>query len=217
MCRFVASPNIEKYGYRRSWKCNKDNPVISPCRNKYSSVWKGVHFYSERAVVVLNLNWLHRYTKQVPVLHGSLPTSFSRLNKLQILEASGHFLSGIAPWDEYKILNNLKVLQIYDNFFYGLVPPISFFMRNMDKLVALDLSRNSFSGDLNNGLLLNASNFYFANNSGLKYLSLSNNFFNGSIPAYLGEISSLTNLDLRNNFWWEPKTFTNFFQRGGIL
>ncbi|KAL2652260.1 hypothetical protein R1flu_020388 [Riccia fluitans] len=102
---------------------------------------------------------------------GSLPSSFSGLNRVIVLDLS------------------------FNNFDGGLEA-----LRNISTLRKLSLSNNILQGEVTS--LVRAMDIYITN------LNLSYNFFNGSIPAEIANLTGLQNLDLSHNNFSGNLNFT---------
>lgn len=123
--------------------------------------------------------WLDRN-----ILQGIMPTSVTNLSKtLEVLILIDNQLSGSIPLELGK-LTSLTVLEMDMNFFSGHIPET---LGNLRNLSILGLSRNNLSTSL-------------ASCKSLVRLNLSSNNFNGSIPAELFSILTLSEaLDLSYN------------------
>lgn len=118
-------------------------------------------------------------------LTGTIPTSLKNLTLLNVLILADNQLTGNIP-DELGKLNNLLVLLIGGN---GLSGGIAMF--NHSSLLFLDLSINTLGNELPHDIGDRLPN--------LQVLLLSLNKFQGHIPASLGNIAGLEQLELADN------------------
>ncbi|CAH2059778.1 unnamed protein product, partial [Thlaspi arvense] len=114
-------------------------------------------------------------------------SSLFELSHLRVLNLSlNNFASSSLP-SAFGQLNNLEVLRLSSNGFFGQVPSS---IRNLPKLTQLQLSNNNLKGDLTS-LVQNLTN--------LLALDLSYNQFSGTIPSSLFTMPFLRILDLSQN------------------
>ncbi|CAN6820887.1 unnamed protein product [Brassica oleracea] len=127
----------------------------------------------------LNLRQLYMSRNNIT---GSIPRSISKLVNLTDLHLSNNKLIGQVP----SFLWRMTTMTLSHNLFS------SFENSSQETLIQiLDLSYNSFQGPFPH---------WICKLKGLRYLDLSNNLFNGSIPPRLSNsIVSLTEMNLRNN------------------
>ncbi|XP_074284240.1 receptor-like protein EIX2 [Silene latifolia] len=144
-------------------------------------------------------------------------TSYSFFPTLQHLDLSSNAFEGPVP-SVFENMVSLRSLFLFYNNFNGSVP---LWLRAMKRLEVLDLSSNEFSyveGGIM-GIMGNPCNFKHLDLSNniisqgdiieslvmwcgafeLKYLDLSGNKMNGSLPSLLGQFTNLNNLDLSYN------------------
>ncbi|XP_037492673.1 leucine-rich repeat receptor protein kinase EMS1-like [Jatropha curcas] len=110
-------------------------------------------------------------------LSGPIDDAISRLQYLQILDLSGHQLTGTLP-KSLGNLTNLKNLDLSNNQLDGTIPS-SF--QHLKLLEELRLSNNYLDGPITS----------LGNLQNLNTLDLSFNFFNQQIPASFGNLSLL--------------------------
>ncbi|CAK7325934.1 unnamed protein product [Dovyalis caffra] len=125
-------------------------------------------------------------------LSGSIPPSLGSCPLLQTLDLSNNLLIGSIP---YSLANSTKLfrLNLSHNALSGLIPVN---LTRSSSLIFLDLQYNNLSGAIPNswGSTQKRGNFL-----PLQYLTLSRNFFSGSIPASLGKLSELQEFSVSHN------------------
>ncbi|KAL5771682.1 hypothetical protein ACOSP7_015836 [Xanthoceras sorbifolium] len=179
------------------------------------------------SLVELNL-WSNRLTGRIPQklgylsnliqlrlddneLSGALPPQLGNLSKLRQFWVTSNKLNGTVP-HEYARLTNLVSFGVGGNNLSG---PIPSFIANWGNLTTLNLLGNSFSGGLPEEIfsmkslqflwvsdLRNPGGFAIPKSANLKNLVsliLRNCNITGVIPAYIGDWSFLTTLDLSFN------------------
>ncbi|KAF4379212.1 hypothetical protein G4B88_010606 [Cannabis sativa] len=119
-------------------------------------------------------------------LSGSLPTTLANLINLISFEVSGNELSG--PLPNVKNWSKIEYISVQGNNFEGEVPAEYFNLSSLQYLFISDL-HNSHPFKLPHS----------ANVSNLYGLVLRNCSITGSIPEFIGQISSLIHLDLSYN------------------
>jgi Leucine-rich repeat (LRR) protein len=157
--------------------------------------------------------------------NGSIPPSFSKLNKLQLLDLSNNNLTGPIPYifsgmSSMAIKNSSNESHI--NLFRSYEEKIDVvwkgvgvtFQRTIALLVEIDLSSNSLSGEMPEDLMklqgllsLNLSRnnlnsvipFNIGNLTWLEILDLSMNDLSGSIPPSISRLTHLDSLNLSHN------------------
>ncbi|OMO54407.1 hypothetical protein CCACVL1_27813 [Corchorus capsularis] len=143
-------------------------------------------------------------------LTGIIPRSFANLHSsLRLLNMKhnyfeGHFPCGLNLW------SSLYVVDLSDNFFSGPLPSCF----GSDKLMALNLERNRFTGSIPAALLnstelimLNLRNNRLSGSilvelvgiPNIRILMLANNGFSGSIPEHLCDLKYISMMDLSHN------------------
>ncbi|XP_059442105.1 putative receptor-like protein kinase At3g47110 [Corylus avellana] len=143
---------------------------------------------------------------------GTIPPSLSNISLLQIIDLSYNQLSGSIPSSIFNIYN-LKVIDLTDNMLSGPMPSI---ISNMS-LQVINLRANKLSGHFPMDMFENLPNlqqFLASNNQfygqlpstvfkckQLKYLSLRENDFIGSLPSEIENLIMLTELYLDNNIF----------------
>ena len=168
-----------------------------PC----ASEWFGVYCI-EGHVLQLNLAYNS--------LSGPLPASLSMLRSLQVIRVYSNVITGEIPRGLFSI-SSLQVLDVNTNQITGAIPSVvnlgnltqlvlygnnirSVFPRefNAPKLQMLEISSNSFSGNLPDGL---------SASTGLTDLVVSRNAFTGGFPASYGKLTKLQRMwTFYNNF-----------------
>ncbi|WVY90731.1 hypothetical protein V8G54_036245 [Vigna mungo] len=154
---------------------------------------------------------LVRLVLQENKLSGNIPTSIGNLTMLSELYLHTNGFVGGIPLS-LKYCTQMESIGVSTNNLNGDIPNQTF--GNLEGLVELDLSYNSFTGSIPSefGNLKHLSVLYLQGNklsgempkelgacSGLTELMLQCNFFRGSIPSFLGSLGSLEFLDLSNN------------------
>ena len=128
-------------------------------------------------------------------LTGSFPSEIGQLTDVKYLSFSSNSFSGTIP-DEIGSLENIESFDTSLNFINGKLPDI------FDRLVYLksfNVALNYLSGSLPQTLLYNSTV--------LNSLNISRNIFGGSeplLPEDLGQMTSLTSLDLSTNQFSGP-------------
>ena len=143
-------------------------------------------------------------------LSGGIPAELGNLQKLEVLDLSGNFLTGFIPMELSK-LARLESLWLEDNFLSGSIPPE---LSALTSLRYLNLGRNNLSGGVPAALsgLIQLQELHLWSNqltggippelgnlTQLQRLSLSVNRLSGEIPPELGNLSQLTALWLSSN------------------
>lgn len=103
-------------------------------------------------------------------INSSIPASFFTASELQILDFSNNLISGELP-PLVGNLKNLRVLNLSDNALAGNLPAN---LSNLQNLTAVSLRSNYFSGSIPGGF------------NSVKFLDLSSNLINGSLPENFG-------------------------------
>ncbi|KAL4282876.1 hypothetical protein GQ457_16G027990 [Hibiscus cannabinus] len=183
--------------------------VLSLSRNNFSGT-------ISRAFGVLN--GLERLDLSYNSLSGSIPSSFVNMDSVRFLDLSGNSLSGSLPDNLFQSCSSLRFLSLAANSFEDQLPSSLYrcsYLNNlnlsknhfsgdidfvsgiwsMNRLRALDLSYNSFSGSVPDGVL--ALHY-------LKKLHLQSNGFSGPMPADIGLCSHLNSLDFSHNLFDGP-------------
>ncbi|KAK1260543.1 hypothetical protein QJS04_geneDACA001977 [Acorus gramineus] len=185
-------------------------------------------FISKSSLVVLDLSYNHlqgklpktignlRNLQQLDLsnneIGGEIPVTIGNLIMLQNLDLSWNNISGEIP-SSIGNLKSLRRLVLTSNHIEGRIPKN---MGNLCNLQTLDLSLNSISGSVESfsgclgahletltieGAKLDGrlSDQLLSQFSKLKTLDLNGNLLNGSIPASIGKLLSLTELNLGRN------------------
>nr|KJB83239.1 hypothetical protein B456_013G237000 [Gossypium raimondii] len=125
-------------------------------------------------------------------LFGDIPSSMENMSLLSILDISSNTLSGGIPRWMGK-MSNLEALVMANNHFEGLIP-MEFCKLNYS-LKFLDLSANNISGSL----FIKKQAKRADHHNRLVTLDLSNNHLTGNMPNWIGSLSVLVYLLLKNN------------------
>ncbi|KAL1322563.1 hypothetical protein AAHE18_14G204900 [Arachis hypogaea] len=135
-----------------------------------------------------------------------------RANSVTAINLENHNLKGTLHTLSFSSFPNLLTFNIYNNFFYGTIPP---HIGNISKLNTLNLSLNAFEGTIPkemwtltslHGLDLSLCIYLsgaipssIANLTNLSYLDVAQNNLSGHIPPEIGNLNSLKYLDLAGN------------------
>ncbi|CAN4113866.1 unnamed protein product [Withania somnifera] len=111
-------------------------------------------------------------------LNGKLSESIGNLDQLRTLNLSHNFLKGTVPFTLLH-LPKLEVLDLSNNDFFGLFPNSI----NLPSLQVLNISDNSFGGPVPVGICENSTR--------VSVVKMGVNYFNGSLPARIGNCDSL--------------------------
>lgn len=129
-------------------------------------------------------------------LLGSLSSiNLTLLDQLQWLNVSSNSINGSIPFSLFSLLS-LRVLDLSENFISGELPELA---GELQSLEVIDLSENSLEGNiprnlsrLQNLTMVSLRGNYFSGNlqpgsfNRVKYLDLSSNLINGSLPVEFG-------------------------------
>ncbi|KAL7106030.1 hypothetical protein ACP275_07G084900 [Erythranthe tilingii] len=146
-------------------------------------------------------------------LSGRLPVWTSNWKQIQSLSISNNLFSGPLP-----PLDQMPLLSVFDADSNMLSGELSaqILCGKMPHLTSLVLSRNNFSGTIDNGTFKNCLN--------LTYLILSENNISGQLPGYIGEMN-LVNFEISTNKLsgkipdrlWESKTLMGIILSDNML
>ncbi|GAY67137.1 hypothetical protein CUMW_254160 [Citrus unshiu] len=135
-------------------------------------------------------------------LTGEIPSWICNLNILESLVLSHNNLSGLLPQCLGNFSDELSVLDLQGNNFFGTIPN-TFFKES--RLGVIDLSHNLFEGRIPRSLI---------NCSKLEFLGLGNYQISDTFPSWLGTLPKLNVLILRSNIFYgvieEPRTGCGF-------
>ncbi|KAH9750425.1 Receptor-like protein 7 [Citrus sinensis] len=135
-------------------------------------------------------------------LTGEIPSWICNLNTVKNLVLSHNNLSGVLPQCLGNFSDELSVLDLQGNNFFGTIPDT--FIKE-SRLGVIDLSHNLFQGRIPRSLV---------NCSKLEFLDLGNNQISDTFPSWLGTIPNLNVLILRSNKFYgiikEPRTDCRF-------
>ncbi|KAK2984180.1 hypothetical protein RJ640_000196 [Escallonia rubra] len=120
------------------------------------------------------------------LFQGSIPPSLGELRVLDTLDLSNNNFSGQLPEHLVTGCAYLIYLKLSNNCLQGQPLPSK---SNVTYLSSLFLDSNSFSGEIPRGIL---------NSSGLRTLDLSDNWFSGKVPDWIGDLP-LDSLTLSKN------------------
>ncbi|GMI90109.1 EF-TU receptor [Hibiscus trionum] len=168
---------------------------LSHCYNLETVRFQGNKFSGNIPPQLGNLQRLTTLSFSINNLTGSIPSTFGNLSSLASLGLARNMLVGEIP-SELGRLTNLQQIQLSDNHLSGQIPAS---ILNMSSLVYLSVTQNSLSGNLPN---LSTDGFQALPN--LKELYLALNRFEGIVPGYILNASSIEWLDLSRNRFHGP-------------
>ncbi|PNX76256.1 LRR receptor-like kinase resistance protein, partial [Trifolium pratense] len=139
-----------------------------------------------------NLVNLYLFTVEDNRFEGTIPDTFAKFQKLQVLELSGNRLSGNIPafignLEVFSLFSLTKLLDLSGNSLSGSLPQE---VGKLEYTEMLNFSENHLSGDIPGTIGECVS---------LEYLYLQGNSFHGVIPASLASLKGLQQLDLSRN------------------
>ncbi|KAK7335232.1 hypothetical protein VNO80_27009 [Phaseolus coccineus] len=159
---------------------------------------------------IANISTLQSFVLEANQLSGDLPPELGNLPQIQRLLLSSNNFTGELPETLAKF-TTLQDIRIGDNQFSGKIPD---FIQSWTSLQKLVIQGSGLNGPIPSGISLlknltdlrisdlngsEHSPFPQLNNMTLKYLILRNCNINGTLPIYLGTMTTLKNLDLSFN------------------
>ena len=117
-----------------------------------------------------------------------LSAAFALLDRLESFSLRQNDVSGEIPEGIFASAS-LKAIDLSQNALFGVLPPIP----EGSAVEILNLSNNNLSGEIMGSTIANAVN--------LRSLDLSNNAFNGALPAEIFRLPNLMELNLGLNFF----------------
>jgi Leucine-rich repeat (LRR) protein len=143
------------------------------------------------------------------LFRGGIPEEIGKLLELQGFTASQNYFSGVLPSSIGRLMQ-LTSLDLSDNNIDGSIPRS---MRNLAHLVTLDLSQNKLTSlpkslgllssltvlDVSKNALNSTIPMQLGRLARLRVLFLQENYLTGPIPPALGQLSSLSGLNLSYN------------------
>ena len=123
-------------------------------------------------------------------LIGPIPSEIAALENLDVLVLEKNQLKGKLP-DTFNA--GLNRLRLNLNFLSGTVPSTL-----SNRLISLDLTGNRFTGTLND-LIESVPR--------IKQLEIGDNYFTGTIPSGLGDLSSIS----KCFYWWKCQSLASIF------
>jgi hypothetical protein len=170
-----------------NWECYYDgNPwIFSPQANPCEDDWVGIQCdYTSPSiyyhVAVLQLNGCS--------LIGTIPASISWLRNATSLSLARNHLHGSIP-DMFGEMMNLSYIGLGENYLTGPIPSTLAMLQNIQRI---DLEDNHLSGGLDGAFDPHVQ-------TKLGIVTLTNNAFNGQLPAALFQNPALVELDIRYN------------------
>ncbi|CAN0897697.1 Probable LRR receptor-like serine/threonine-protein kinase At3g47570 [Linum grandiflorum] len=165
------------------------------------------HFSGKIPVTLSMLNNIRFLGLNDNNLSGEIPASIFNLSSLTDLWLGSNQLHGNLPWNMGISLPNLEFFDVGANQLTGSVPPS---LSNASSLVLLQLALNNFTGSMPSMAGSRKLNFFqiffnslgsgkandlsfifsLTNATSLEYLGIQENNFGGSLPAYIGNLSS---------------------------
>uniref|UniRef100_A0A9I9CF62 non-specific serine/threonine protein kinase n=1 Tax=Cucumis melo TaxID=3656 RepID=A0A9I9CF62_CUCME len=146
----------------------------------------GNRFYGSIPVSIFNLTSLLTLNLQNNQLSGRIPREVGNLTMLEDLLLDGNQLTEIPS--EIGKLGRLKTLNLESNLISGPIPEGVF---NLSSLIALDLTRNNFTGGLPDDICENLP--------ALKGLYLSVNHLSGRLPSTLWQCENIVDVGMADN------------------
>ncbi|KAK7244121.1 hypothetical protein RIF29_38939 [Crotalaria pallida] len=160
---------------------------------------------------IANISTLQIFAVEANQLSGNLPPGLGNLPQIQKLHFSSNNFTGEIP-PTYAKLTSLQELRISDNQFSGKIPD---FIQSWTSLKKLVIEGSGLSGPIPSGisLLQNLTDLRISdlsgsefspfpqhlNNPSLKHLVLRSCNINGTLPTYLGTMTTLKTIDLSFN------------------
>ncbi|RYR50558.1 hypothetical protein Ahy_A07g037176 isoform C [Arachis hypogaea] len=159
---------------------------------------------------IANISGLQVLVVEFNQMSGNLPPELGNLSQLQRLQISSNNFTGELPATLAK-LTSLQIVQLSDNQFSGKIPD---FIQSWTNLQQLVIQGSGVSGPIPSGLAVlgylndlrisdlngaESSPFPRLRNMSMKNLILRSCNINGTLPTYLGKMTSLQTLDLSFN------------------
>ncbi|TKY49221.1 leucine-rich repeat receptor serine/threonine-protein kinase [Spatholobus suberectus] len=161
-------------------------------------------------IEIANISTLQSLVLEGNQLSGNIPPELGNLTQIQRLHLTSNNFTGELPVTLAR-LTTLQDIRLGDNLFFGKIPD---FIQSWTSLQKLVIQGSGLSGPIPSGISLlenltdlrisdlngsEHSPFPQLNKMKLKYLILRNCNINGTLPTYLGTMTSLKNLDLSFN------------------
>ncbi|MQL93408.1 hypothetical protein Taro_026059 [Colocasia esculenta] len=137
---------------------------------------------------ISKLRFLQGLFLQRNSLEGVIPIQLFEMRQLSLLQLDHNRLTGSIP-DAISGLRMLFDLRLHNNQFNGSIPDG---IKDLENLLVLDLSHNKLTGPIHGSLIANMRSLQ-------KYLDLSNNMLEGSLPWELGRLQMVQAIDISNN------------------
>jgi Leucine Rich Repeat len=146
----------------------------------------------------LFINFIGIDAKALPV-SGAIPSSITKLTKLEVLNLNSNFVQGKIPWWLFQKLSQLRFLDLFFNEFTGTLPGST--LAEMSNLEYLDISQNPLHGVLPTelGQLSHLTDLRIARSDPRGYPDgfCPSPCLNGTIPTELGKLVNLRKSMLR--------------------
>uniref|UniRef100_A0ACD5V7I0 Uncharacterized protein n=1 Tax=Avena sativa TaxID=4498 RepID=A0ACD5V7I0_AVESA len=187
--------------------------VLNISSNLFTGRFPSTTWEVMKSLVVLNAS-TNSFTGQIPIMpcvsapsfavlelsfnqfSGNIPQGLSNCSVLKLLAAGYNNLSGTLPEDLFNV-TSLEHLSLPSNWLEGPLSGIS----KLTNLVALDLGRNEFSGNIPESI---------GDLKRLEELHLDHNNISGELPSSLINCTNLIIIDLKNNNFSGELTKLNF-------
>ncbi|XP_010467349.1 PREDICTED: probable LRR receptor-like serine/threonine-protein kinase At2g16250 [Camelina sativa] len=159
-------------------------------------------------------------------LSGSVPQELSKLRKLQLMAIGDNLLSGTLPVDLCSAESQLQSLVFRENVISGSVPDLCW---SLPRLRILDIAKNNFTGMLPNSssdpdqiatttVVDISSNTFYGELTAIlrrfREINLSGNYFEGKVPDYVvGKNVSVTSNCLQNERRQKPSAICAAFYK----
>ncbi|CAL5190212.1 unnamed protein product [Lathyrus oleraceus] len=205
----VKLPYLQEFDVSRNY-LNGTIPKEWGSTNLFNISLLGNRLTGSIPTAITNISTLQSLVLESNQFSGNLPPGFEKLTQIQRLLLSSNNFNGELPAALAK-LTTLQDIRLGDNQFTGKIPD---FIRSWTSLKKLVIEGSGLSGPIPSGISvleklndlrisdLNGfehSTFPQLSNMTLKTLILRNCNINGTLPPYLGTMTSLKNLDLSFN------------------
>ncbi|KAJ4841832.1 hypothetical protein Tsubulata_045886 [Turnera subulata] len=185
---FEHLPNLQKLALADNLLEGQIPSSLWKCKRLLSLNLNGNKFSGSISKDLANLTLLKQLSLSFNELTGTIPTNIGELRRLQNLCLWANEFHGKIP-NSISIASRLRIIDLSENALTGSVPHL---FSNLTQLWYLAFDSNQLTGDLSFISSL-------ASCKNLTRLTLSNNAFNTTIPASIGDLSTtLQHLDIGN-------------------